>query len=200
MKSFDDGLIADMVCESNEDLNNSLYEEYLPNIKYLVNKYAIAAHKLGLDYNDLMQEANIGFTEAITTYDESKGANLKTFIIVCVERKIQSALRKEKTIKNQMMQESISLDYDYEKEGLPLKDILGDSTNDPYEQYTEKENIEQIKTKIMNGLSHFEQQVFSYMLNGLDYKEIAQALDKSPKQIDNTMQRVRLKARAIMKE
>ena len=38
------------------------------------------------------------------------------------------------------------------------------------------------------------------MIKELNYKEIAKILDKNPKQIDNTMQRVRLKLKELLKE
>ena len=36
------------------------------------------------------------------------------------------------------------------------------------------------------------------MINGNDYKTIAKALDKTPKQIDNSMQRIKNKMRQAM--
>ena len=38
------------------------------------------------------------------------------------------------------------------------------------------------------------------MLNNLDYTEIALLLDKKPKQIDNTIQRIKQKAKKILNE
>jgi len=37
------------------------------------------------------------------------------------------------------------------------------------------------------------------MIKGLNYHEIAKLLDKNPKQIDNTMQRVRMKLKDLLK-
>jgi len=196
----EENLLIDMVCETNEEVRNSLYEKYKPTIDLIVKKYVRNAEKFGLDVNDLMQEANVGFTDAINSYDKEKDASLKTFINICIERRLMNVIQKSKTLKNQMIKDSLSLDYEYNDEGLPLKEILGDDKLDPFKTYTEKENFEQITEKIKQELSDLEYEVFLYMLNDLKYNEIANILDKSPKQIDNTMQRVRLKVKSLLKE
>ena len=193
-------MLADMFCETNEDIRDSLYEKYLPTIKYVVKKFTTNAKKLGLEYSDLMQEANVAFTDAINTYDQNKDASLQTFIVLCVQRRLTNVISKAQTTKSKMEQQSLSLDYDYDEEGLPLKDILKVDLSDPSFKYSEKETTEEMKKKIKEQLSPLELEVFTYMINGLNYLEIAEILDKSPKQIDNTMQRVRLKARAVLKE
>ena len=193
-------MLADMFCETNEDIRDSLYEKYLPTIKYVVKKFTTNAKKLGLEYSDLMQEANVAFTDAINTYDQNKDASLQTFIVLCVQRRLTNVISKAQTTKSKMEQQSLSLDYDYDEEGLPLRDILKDDLSDPSFKYSEKETTEEMKKKIKEQLSPLELEVFTYMINGLNYLEIAEILDKSPKQIDNTMQRVRLKARAVLKE
>ena len=44
-----------------------------------------------------------------------------------------------------------------------------------------------------NILTDFEKQVFELKINGFEYKEIADILDKDSKSIDNALQRIRLK-------
>lgn len=193
-----DSFLVDMICESNEDVGNTLYKKYESMIEYIVRKYVKTATKLGLDYNDLMQEANVAFTDAINNYDQEKEASLKTFISLCVERKLINIIEKSKTQKSKILLESLSLDYDYNNEGLPLKDVIGDVSSDPLIKYSEKESMNLLKDMIKDNLSELEVEVFSYMINGLNYTEIASLLDKSPKQIDNTMQRVRGKVKSLL--
>ena len=141
-------MLADMFCETNEDIRDSLYEKYLPTIKYVVKKFTTNAKKLGLEYSDLMQEANVAFTDAINTYDQNKDASLQTFIVLCVQRRLTNVISKAQTTKSKMEQQSLSLDYDYDEEGLPLKDILKDDLSDPSFKYSEKETTEEMKKKI----------------------------------------------------
>jgi len=196
----DESLLLDMVCESNEEVRNSLYEKYESTIKYIVKKYEQAAKKLGLDKNDLLQEANVGFTSAINDYDREKEASLKTFIQVCISRRLNNYIRKNQAQKNKIVQESLSLEYEYVEQGLPLKEIIGSDELDPSKAYNDQENYESILKKVEGNLSELENEVFHHMLNGLNYNEIANLLDKSPKQIDNTMQRLRTKLKSLLKE
>lgn len=196
----EDNMLVSMLSDANEDIRDSLYEKYLPTIKYVVKKYVVSAKKLGLEQSDLMQEANVAFTDAINTYDQNKDASLHTFIVLCVQRRLSNVISKAQTLKSKIDQQNLSLDYDYDDDGLPLKEVLGSDLSDPSLKYSEKETTEEIKNKIKEQLSPLELEVFSYMINGLNYQEIAEILDKSPKQIDNTMQRVRAKARALLKE
>ena len=196
----EDEFLFDMVSESNEEVRDSLYEKYEPLIKFIVKKYMTSANKYGLDYNDLIQEANVGFTDALNSYDEQKEASLKTFISLCIKRKLINAIRKAQTTKNKMQQASLSLDYDYDKNGLPLIDVIKDETADPLLKFSEQENEKVLLQKIKKELSKNEQKVFSYLLKGLNYKEIALLLDKTEKQIDNTNQRIRNKVRLLIKE
>ena len=196
----EDEFLFDMISESNEEVRNSLYEKYEPLIKYIVKKYTAAAARYGLDYNDLIQEANVGFTDALNSYDEKKEASLKTFISLCIERKLINAIRKIQTNKSQMEKSNLSLDYDYDKQGLPLIDVLGDENSDPLIKFSEIENEKNLRKSIYEQLSKNEQQVFELLLKGLSYKEIANKHKKNEKQIDNTIQRIRGKVRLILKE
>lgn len=199
-KEDDESLLLDMICESNEEVRDSLFEKYEPTIKYIVKKYEQTAKKLGLDRNDLMQEANVGFTNAINDYDREKSASLKTFIQVCISRRLNNYIRKNQALKNKIIQESLSLEYEYKDHGLPLKEIIGSDELDPSRAYNEKENYEIILKQIEGKLSSLEYDVFLHMIQGLNYNEIANILDKSPKQIDNTMQRLRSKLKNLLKE
>ena len=64
--------------------------------------------------------------------------------------------------------------------------------------YLEKEGLKELQAKINASLSDFELRVYQQMLNGFDYQKIALLLDKNPKQIDNTIQRIRFKMRNIL--
>ena len=199
--SYDDELmLLDMICESNDDVRNSLYKTYEPTIKGIVRKYVRTAQKLGLDLNDLMQEANVGFSDALNKYDAGKEASLKTFISLCIERRIMNYISKNQTLKSKITQESLSLDYDYDKSGLPLMELIGDETLDPSRKFMDQDSYQNSLVQIKESLSESEYEVFRYLLKGWTYIEIADVLQKSPKQIDNTIQRIRTKLRAKLKE
>ena len=188
-----------MVCESNEEVQKKLYEYCEPQINFMIKKYLNAAIHYGIDIKDFEQEALLAYSNAIKTYDEKKDAGLKTFVSLCVERRLIKVIKSAKNYKNQMNKENLSLEYEYNS-GVLLKDILADNDSDPLVKFSEEEYLKQIKTKVKYILSEFEEQVFNYMIDGLNYIEIAKILDKNVKQIDNTIQRIKKKIKVIVKE
>lgn len=195
---IEDNLLFDMISESNEDALNSLYERYVPLISFLVKKYSGQALRLGLEKKDLVQEANLAFADAINSYNPDKDASLKTFISLCVERRLINIINKNNTRKSQIGRDTLSLEFEYDEDGSMLNNYIADSRLDPSNTYLEKEDLKELKEKINSCLSGFEMQVYQQMLNGFSYQQIALLLDKNPKQIDNTIQRIRIKLRSIL--
>ena len=196
-----DEFLLSIMSEDNEEARNALYNKHLPQITYLVNKYNSIGQKLGIEYNDLLQEANMSFTYALNSYVDNKGTSLNTYIYLCIERRLKRLMVEQLKGKEKINIDSLSLDYDYGLEDeYTLKDILGDDSLDPLKNYTETESIKSIIERIRQSLSSFEEEVFSYMLLDLNYQEISKILDKTPKQIDNTMQRIRLKAKEVIEK
>ena len=70
-----------------------------------------------------------------------------------------------------------------------------ESTKDknPEELVLDRERMDMIEYELERCLSRFEKQVVSCYLEGMSYAQIAQKLDKSPKSIDNALQRVKNK-------
>ena len=50
------------------------------------------------------------------------------------------------------------------------------------------------------NFSSFEKEVFKYMIKGYSYREIAEELQKSPKTIDNSFQRIKRKSEVWINE
>ncbi len=62
----------------------------------------------------------------------------------------------------------------------------------------DQENAVHMKKNIRQQLSKFENQVLEMYLDGDNYLEIAQQLGKTPKSIDNALQRIRNKVREYL--
>ena len=136
----------------------------------------------------------IAFSNALKDYNGQKDASLKTFVSLCVERRLIKIIRDAKKRKG-----NLSLEYEYNT-GLNLKDTLIDNEADPLIKFSEADYLKHINNKIKLVLSDFEYQVYEYVVKGLNYIEISKILDKSPKQIDNTIQRIKKKIKIIVKE
>ena len=93
------------------------------------------------------------------------------------------------------------MDYQYNQFTSPLRDIISDnSLNDPLENIIKNEKLSSLTKKIEESLSSSEYEVYALMISGLKYGEIALLLNKNPKQVDNTIQRVKHKIKNIIED
>lgn len=198
-KDIDDSQLISMIHEASEDAKNILFDKYKYIIDIELKKYSRMARTLGYDINDLYQDALVGFSDALVSYRDDKLAALPSFITLCVDRKLQVSIKKAGRLKNKLLNESLSLEHVYESYASPLMDLLSDnSANDPLENILKEEKLKELVDSITDSLSDSEYEVYSLMINGLKYDEIATLLNKNLKQVDNTIQRVRNKIKKIL--
>lgn len=198
---INDQELITMVHESSDEAKDILFRKYQYIINIEMKKYMRIAKVLGYDYHDLYQDALVGFSDALNSYRDDKNCSLASFITLCVDRKLQVAIKKAGRIKNQLLNESLSLEYIYSSYTAPLKDLLSDNMqNDPLENIVKEEQKEELVNSIKKSLSDNEYEVYCLMVNGLKYDEIATLLDKDLKQVDNAMQRIKNKVKKIIEK
>ncbi len=186
--------------EDDEYAKNILYLKYKFIIDILIKKYQKAIIILNIDMQEVYSECAVGFSDSLRSYQEDKDSTLPTFISLCVERRLNGLIRKYSREKYKVINDTYSLDYFYDQFGRPLMDILTDNSNEPLGTMMEEEEYKELLTSIEKRLSTKEKDVFNFMLKGFDYKQIAKILEETPKQIDNTMQRIKAKIKKILKE
>lgn len=69
-----------------------LIKLYEPIIKSVIKKYLGYANKVGLDYDDLFQEASMTVLQAENTYKDDKGMKLETWLYNNIDWRIQRVL------------------------------------------------------------------------------------------------------------
>ena len=177
--------------EGNEEAINSLYQKYKPIIvKKSKNAIMYATHH-GIDINDIMQEAYIGFDEAIRNFSQDEKASFYTFALLCVDRKIANYLRKTTGSKGKILNDAITIDDTLEK-------VLGDGLDIEY-NLIDKDVDNELITSIKKNLTDFEKRVFDLKLKDYSFEEIAKLLNKDVKSIYNTFQRIKSKIRKNLK-
>ena len=167
--------------------------------KFLVKKKAKAMYLLGGENDDFIQEGMIGLYKAIRDYDAKQETSFASFADLCVSRQMYTAIKLSQRQKHMPLNSYVSL---YEKgEGTtteeqqaPLIDRLeATKENNPEELFLDKEYFAMIEQKLKGKLSDFESRVLYLHLMGEGYQSIATLLDKSPKSIDNALQRIKQK-------
>lgn len=181
--------------DNNEEAMNILYEKYNYIVDVILNKYKRVFYALNVDIEEARQEANLAFSYAIYNYDENKDANLNTFITLCVDRKIKGVIKKYETTKSKVFSESLS--FDNVKNNISLENVIGDNTYEPLKKLENIDTIEYINQVVKNKLSSNELKVYNLLVEGFSYIEIANKLNKTPKQIDNSIQRIRMKLKNL---
>ena len=156
------------------------------------------------DKDDLLQEGMIGLFKAIRTYDADRGTVFETFANLCISSQLYSAIKISNRQKNIPLNSYISLDMsDGLEEGgdsfFELNRALTVWQQNPEEIVIGEENARNIKRRLYSRLSKMEMQVLSLFLKGLTYQEIAGKLGKSPKAIDNALQRIKTKLLKLQK-
>lgn len=181
--------------DNNEVAVDLIYDKYKYIIEVLLNKYKRVFYALNIDIEEVKQEANLAFSSAIYKYDYDKDTSMSTFITLCVERKIRQIIKSYETVKSKVFSETLSLNTNISD--TSLENFIGDDTYEPLKTLESKDTLKYINNEVQSLLSSSELEVYNLLLNGLNYIEIASVLKKTPKQIDNSIQRIRFKLKKL---
>ena len=149
----------------------------------------------GGDSEDLIQEGMVGLLSAIRVYDPAKEASCRTYAEVCIKNRLISAIKAASRDKHTPLNNYVSFE-------TPLFDGSADhyAYRTPQQRQEDPEAImigrEEFRERlgVLKGqLSGFEAKVLGLYLNGSSYSEIAAEVMRSPKSVDNAVQRIRRK-------
>ena len=157
-----------------------LMEDY----KGAVNKIARAFYLKGADRDDIVQEGMIALYNAIITYNVDGKVSFSTYANECVKNRILDCLRKDKRLKNKALSESLPISSVEETDSGWLT---------PEEIAINAEEADILKNIIQTSLSEKERSVLDLYYDGKSYSEIADAIGKNTKYVDNTLQKIRKK-------
>lgn len=180
----------------NDEAMTYLMEKY----KGLVRQKVRTLFLIGGDKDDLVQEGMIGLYKAICDYSPEKEASFRTFADLCISRQVYTAIKTSNRMKNQPLNSYISI-YSpaySDENALADGDFIIDqeirtSQLNPEEIIIDRENASRIEKNLFAYLSKMETKVLELYLEGMTYQEIASYMDKSPKSIDNALQRIKSK-------
>ena len=131
----------------------------------------------------------LGLLSAIREYDPGKSAAFRTYAEICIRNRLFSAVKAAARNKHTPLNQSVSIES-------PLYGGAGQSgsqAKDPEEILLDRESLRERMEALMGRLSRFEAGVLRLYLSGLSYSEIAAQVGKSPKSVDNAVQRIRRK-------
>lgn len=162
-----------------EEVMDFLLDKY----KSLVKKRAHTLYLIGGENDDLIQEGMIGLFKAIRGFRLSEETSFRTFAELCIGRQMYTAVKASRRKKHAPLNTYVSLDEEPQ--------VF--SGTDPESLVIDQENLESRYDQIHRRLTNMEKLVLELYLEGKSYGQIASAIGKNEKAVDNTIQRLKKK-------
>ncbi len=190
--NYTDEALIQKLRSGESQVSDYLLEKY----KGIVRKKARAMYLIGGETDDLIQEGMLGLFKAIQDYRPEKETSFRTFAMLCMERQMYSAIQGSNRQKHQPLNSYVSL-----SEGVADESIFSELViSNPESIIIDQETALELERRIHECLSHFENRVLDCYIHGYNYLQIAEEFKKSPKSIDNALQRIRKKVRRTISE
>ena len=178
--------LIDLVISGDSDAFSELVEMYNPMLKKILNAYTTEEMSRE-DVEDLGQEELIAFYRAIINFDkEQSNVEFGLYAKICVTNSMISLKRYAFKKSNE------SLVGDEEMNNIT------DPDGEVSKFFEMRESERELGEQIEKTLSHYENEVWSYYVNGYSSREIAKKLNSSEKSIDNAIFRIRRKLKTLL--
>lgn len=186
-----DEALCSLAASGDRIAEEALVMRYNRLVRVCARPYFLA----GGDSEDLIQEGMVGLLNAIREYDPGKGSSFRTYAETCIRNRIISAIRAAARDKHTPLNHYVSYEtplLDGNTDSYPLSASRQPQQNPEDMLISREERRERLGT-LKGQLSGFEAQILDLYLHGLSYVEIASEVDRSPKAVDNAVQRIRRK-------
>jgi RNA polymerase sporulation-specific sigma factor len=196
--STDEELIT-LLRNGDKLAEEALYARY----KQIVRSKARTYFLIGADREDIIQEGMIGLYKAVCDFQFEKKASFRAFAELCITRQIITAIKSATRKKHMPLNTYVSLNRSFfeGESDRPLIDVLSSAQiSDPEDVYISRESYAAIADRIEHSLSKLEHDALGLYLQGYSYQQIADALKKSTKSVDNAIQRVKKKLEEYLRE
>ena len=199
-EALTDEELIERIRMGDSDAEDVLYIRY----KQVVRSTARTFFLVGADREDIIQEGMIGLYKAVCDYEFGKQASFRAFAELCITRQIITAIKSATRKKHIPLNTYVSLSRPVYEDGdgeRTLIDVLETTRiSDPEEALIGRESYEAVARDIENALSKLEREALSLYLQGLSYQQIAAAMGRSTKCVDNAIQRVKKKLEERFRE
>ena len=197
-ESLTDEQLLTLLRGGDDLAEEALYARY----KQVVRSKARMYFLIGADREDIIQEGMIGLYKAVLDYQFDRQVSFRAFAELCITRQIITAIKSATRKKHMPLNTYISLNrsvFEGDSE-RPLIDVISSTQiSDPEEALIGRESYEAVADSIEHALSRLERGALELYLQGYSYQQIADALQKSTKSVDNAIQRVKKKLEEYLK-
>jgi RNA polymerase sigma factor, sigma-70 family len=188
--SFTDEELILMSKDGDFDAEEFLIKKYSYIVRYEIRFLYI----VGAEVEDLMQEGMIGLFSAIRSYDSSSGTKFSTFATTCIRNRVNTFIKTSNREKHIPLNTYISIySGEDEEDEVPIYEQLIDDSPGPEEEVLESERFREMYAEIDKKLSPVERNVARLYISGKSRSEIAAAIGKDEKAVNNALTRIRNK-------
>jgi RNA polymerase sporulation-specific sigma factor len=178
--------LIDLVVAGDSNAFSSLVDLYNPMLKKILNSYT-TDEMSNEDVEDLGQEELIAFYRAIISFDKNqKDVEFGLYAKICVTNSMISLKRAAAKKSNESLIGDEEMNSIFDPDGEVSK------------FFEKKESEIKLGQQIEKTLSQYENEVWSYYVNGYSSREIAVKLNSSEKSIDNAIFRIRRKLKTLL--
>ena len=189
LSEFSDEALCALAVSGNREAEETLVTRY----NRLVRTCARPFFLTGGDSEDLTQEGMVGLIKAVREYDGEKDASFRTFAEICIRNRLYSVLRSAARDKHKALNQSVSLDTPDFDSNSYTSGPSNLAQRNPEDTMIDREHTAALLAGVRKQLSEFEAKILGYYLDGLSCREIAETVGKTPKSVDNAVQRIRRK-------
>lgn len=178
--------LMDLVISGDSQAFSRLVDKYSPMLKKILDSYTTEDMSTE-DIEDLGQEELIAFYRAIISFDkEQSGVEFGLYAKICITNSMISYKRASAKRRNEALIGDERMNTILDPEGEVSRFI------------EMQESERELGAQIERSLSQYENEVWSYYVNGYSTKEIALRLNSSDKSIDNAIFRIRKKLKTLL--
>lgn len=191
-----DTLADETLARHAQSGNNQAVQALLQRYQGFARAKARGYFLVGADHNDVYQEGMIGLFKAIRDYRSGHNASFRGFAELCITRQIITAIKTATRQKHQPLNSYISFttNSNDEDDERPIEELLpGEDNLDPVHQVIECDDVTALQDTMNEVLSELERDVLIRYVRGESYQDIALALGRHAKSVDNAIQRIKRK-------
>jgi RNA polymerase sporulation-specific sigma factor len=182
--------LVERVRGGDEQAIELLLQRYRHYARAKARSYFLA----GADKEDIVQEGMIGLFKAIRDFQAERNTSFRAFAELCITRQIITAIKSATRQKHMPLNSYVSLSKPAGDDDRPLAEaLLSRSIGDPADLVISAEEIAQMRDSMRSLLSALETEVLKLYMDGKSYQQIADALGRHVKSIDNALQRIKRK-------
>jgi RNA polymerase sporulation-specific sigma factor len=162
------------------------FRRLLRNHQRLLEQQAARFYLPGGDADDVLQEARIGFANAVRAYRPERGASFPSFARRCIASQLATALTAATRVKHQPLNDAAHGD----DATRSLENLPGGES--PTDRALAGELLQELE-QTAASFTTLERQAFAHALVGWSSGQTARRLGVAPKSADNALQRARRK-------